>query len=182
MGERVTISNVMMDIRRALFALAVVAVVSVAPAHAGPFEDAVAATNQGDYARALDILRPGALHGHPDQPQMWDADSRAGFVIVADKLSDQLWNDGASDEVLKSHEADFVLAFEIASAHATSDVFVNWGMRYYLGKMYLFGTGVAEDGDHGEALLRQVAESDDEQYKSRARDVLCVDQGLDEFC
>jgi len=176
------ISSVMIDGRRALFAVAVMAAVAVAPAHAGPFEDAVAATNQGDYLGALDILRPGALLGHPDQPQMWDADSRGGFVIVADKLSEQLWNDGASDEVVKSHEADFVLAFEIASGHATSEVFVNWGMRYYLGRMYLFGTGVAEDGERGEELLRQVAESDDEQYTSRAKDVLCVDQGLDEFC
>ncbi|MBZ0088903.1 MAG: hypothetical protein K8H90_00850, partial [Thermoanaerobaculia bacterium] len=122
----------MIDVTRALFGVVVMAGLGVAPAYAGPFEDAVAATNQGDYVGALDILRPGALLGHPDQPQMWDADSRAGFVSVADKLSEQLWNDGASDEVVKSHEADFVLAFEIASDYATSEVFVNWGMRYYL--------------------------------------------------
>jgi TPR repeat protein len=113
---------------------------------------------------------------------MWDADSRAGFVIVADKLSEQLWNESASADEVESHEADFVLAFEIASAHSTSDVFVNWGMRFYLAKMYLTGTGVAEDGERSMELLRQVAESDDQQYALRARDVLCGDLWLDEFC
>lgn len=177
-----TVSSLTIDFRRALFAVVVMAGVVVAPAYAGPFDDAVAASNKGDYVGALDILRPGALLGHPDQPKMWDADSRAGFVIIADKLSEQLWNDGASDEVVKGHEADFVLAFEIASAHATSDVSVNWGMRYYLGRMYLYGTGVAEDGERGEELLQQVAESDDEQYATQAREELCLDLALDEYC
>ena len=55
-------------------------------------------------------------------------------------------------------------------------------MRFHLAKMYLTGTGVAEDGERSLELLRQVAESDDQQYVLRARDVLCGDLWLDEFC
>ena len=143
---------------------------------------AVERSNQGDYVGALAILRPLAMRGHPDQPLEWDADARIGFVIVADKLSDQLWSNSASDEEVIKHDADFVLAFQIASMHSESDVIENWGMRYYLGKMYINGRGVAEDGDTGSAWLARVAESGDPQYSPRAKDVLCADMLEFDYC
>lgn len=151
-------------------------------ADAGPVDDAVYLSNQGDYSGALDALRPQVQLGNPDRPEDWDIDARIAFVIVADKLSDQLWNSSASPEIVSSHAADFTLAYEIAQIHAESDVFVNWGMRYYLGKMYLTGTGVAENGELSESLLRQVADSGDPQYDARAKDLLCYELALDEYC
>ncbi len=177
-----TISAVGIRIRSALTAaLAALALVAAVPAHAGPIEDAIEAANQRNYAGALEMLRPLALRGHPDQPLEWDFDARPAFVIVADKLSDQLWNSSASADEVRAHDADFVLAFEIASTHSESDVIANWGMRYYLAKMYLYGVGVAEDTDVGETWLRRVAESDDDLYSSRARDLLCLESS-DDYC
>ena len=80
------------------------------------------------------------------------------------------------------HEADFVLAFQIASLYAEGDVFENWGMRYYLGKMYVDGRGVAQDDDTGVAWLQRVAESGDLQYSARAKDILCGEMILIDFC
>ena len=153
-----------------------------AQALAGPFEDAVQLSNQGDYSGALDALRPEVEIGYPDRPEDWNIDARIAFVIVADKLSDQLWNNSAPPETVSSHAADFMLAYEIAKVHAESDAFANWGMRYYLGKMYLTGTGVAENGELSEGLLRQVADSGDPQYDARAKDLLCYELALEEYC
>lgn len=139
-------------------------------------------SNQGDYVGAFASLRPLAMRGHPDLPLEWDAEARAAFVIVADKLSDQLFSNSASDKETTKHEADFVLAFEIASLYAEGDVFENWGMRYYLGKMYLDGRGVAQDEDTGVAWLQRVVDSGDTQYSARAKDILCVNLVMFEFC
>ena len=76
-------------LRSGFLALAIIAL--AVPAHAGPFEDGVAATNRGDYATALLLLRPLAEQGN-----IW-AQSNLGVMyavgegVPQDFVSAHMW-------------------------------------------------------------------------------------------
>ncbi|WGR60598.1 hypothetical protein E3U26_07740 [Paracoccus ferrooxidans] len=75
-----------------------------------------------------------------------------------------------------------MLAYEIAHRAASSDTVTNWGMRYYLARMYLYGAGsTVEQAETGVAMLREVAASGDQVYANQARTTLC-DEWIEEYC
>lgn len=155
------------------------ALLVAAPAHAGPINDAIVAANAGNHAGALEILEPLARRGHPDYPIRQDADARVAFVMIADRFRTQLFNEGGDEA---EHQNIFNLAYEIAHDAASSETVINWGMRYYLPRIYLFAVGsTADQGETAIAMLRDVAASGDRVYANHARTTLC-DQWIDEYC
>ena len=154
-------------------------VLVAAPAFAGPVDDAIAAANAGNHAEALDILEPLARRGHPDDYMQQDADARILFVMITDRFRTRLFNEGGN---AAEHENAFRLAYEIAHDAASSEKLTNWGMRYYLARMYLYGAGsTVEQAETGVAMLQEVADSGDRVYANQARTTLC-DEWIEEYC
>lgn len=155
-------------------ACAALLVVMTVPVQASPIDDAIAAANTGDFAGALATIKPLARRGHPDDRMQQDMDARMVFVIVADRLRTQLFNEGGDEA---AHQDTFTLAYEIARDN--SDI---WGMRYYLGRMYIYAVGsTVEQAETGVALLESVAASGDAVYAPNARATLCEQWFLD-YC
>lgn len=150
------------------------ALVVAAPASAGPFEDALAATRQGDYEQALTLLRPLAQRGHADQPDQWDrtqwdVEARAGFVVATNLLSDQLQGASASADAINMYENDFTLAFQIGNATVGLAPYLS----FYLGKMALYGIGTPVDEAVAEQWLEYAAQHVNGPDAESAKELLC---------
>jgi len=100
--------------------LALVIMAQVVPAHAGPFEDGVAAYERGEYATALKLLRPLAEQGVAEAQYKLGDMYDNGLGVPQDETEAVKW-------FRKAAEQDYGLA------------------QFQLGIRYLVGRGVPQD-------------------------------------
>ena len=72
-------------LRSGFLALAIMAL--TVPANAGPFEDALAAAQRGDYVTALRLLRPLAEQGHAGAPRKVCRTMRSSLLMSITTMS-----------------------------------------------------------------------------------------------
>ena len=118
-------------LRSGFFALAIMAL--AVPAHAGPFEDGLAAYNRGDYATALQVWRPLAEQG----------DARAQFNLSF------MYEDGRG---VSQNYAEAVKWYRRAALQG-------WALaEYSLGQMHRDGQAVPQDYAEAAKWYRKAAE------------------------
>ena len=163
----------------------VLALMLTGGAVAGPFEDASAAHERGDYAAALRLLRPLAEQGDADAqfnlgflyakgegvPQD-HAEAVKWYRLAAEQGNAQAQNDlGASyvnGEGVPQDYAEAVKWYRLAAEQGDADAQVN------LGSMYLMGQGVPQDYVQAHMWFNLAAarysEAKDQDRAAKARD------------
>ena len=76
-------------LRSGFLALAIMAM--AVPVYAGPFEDALAAAQRGDYVTALRLLRPLAEQGHAGAQSNFGTMYHFGQGVPPDYVSAHMW-------------------------------------------------------------------------------------------
>lgn len=122
--------------RRTTLLLGALALALYGPAAAGPFEDATAAYQRGDYAKAIEIIRPVAEQG----------DVRAQF-----NLATMYYNGQGARQDHPEAAKWFRMAAEKGDMQA----------QRYLGFMYANGQGVARDDREAVKWYGRAAEQGD---------------------
>jgi hypothetical protein len=141
---------------RAIFAVCLLVCGVYGTAFGDPIADGFAAGNRGDYATALQLLRPAAEQGSPaaqfGMGQMYEE----GFGVQKDSAAAAVWYRKAADQGFASAETSLGLLYDLGWGVGHDDgQAVDWYRKaavqgdprgqFYLGGMYHFGRGVAVD-------------------------------------
>ena len=140
---------------RRCLVVVLLAVAAVTAVHAGPFEDAEAAHERGDYAQAQALLAPLLAQG----------DARAQY-LMARML-------GRGDGVAKDEARALVLTRQAAEqGHARA--------QYRLGMFFKFGWGVGKDDAESVRWLRRAAEQGEADAQDELGLALMIGSGAKE--
>jgi uncharacterized protein len=142
-------------LKRAISAI-VLASAFAAPVAAGTFEDAVDAHAQGDYAKALRVIRPLANDGYAFAQSNLGVLYRDGRGVAQDNTEAVMWFRKAADQ--GDAVAEFLLGNQYANGKGVpqdySEAMIWFGRAadqghpiamLYLGVMYAEGRGVPQD-------------------------------------
>jgi TPR repeat protein len=141
---------------RAIFAVFLLAFGACGTAFGDPIADGFAAGNRGDYATALQLLRPAAEQGAPaaqfGMGQLYDE----GLGIQRDRAVAADWYRKAADQGYASAETSLGLLYDLGWGVTQDDAqAVGWyrkaavqgdpSAQLYLGEMYELGRSVTAD-------------------------------------
>ena len=149
--------------------MAILVILSLRPAIAGDFEDAMGALRQGDYRNAVSLLRGAAEKGDPQAQVYLGAMAMEGRAVIRNEAEAMQWFRKAAEH--GNAQAQFNLARMYIEGRAVPKNEVeaikwarkaaeqgNTNAQFALGRSYDRGIGVIKNGSEAVKWFRRAAE------------------------